>query len=896
MNESLERLKSALADRYAVERRLGEGGTATVYLAEDLKHDRKVALKVLRPELAAVLGHERFLQEIRTTAGLQHPHILPLFDSGRADGFLYYVMPYVEGETLRDRLDRETQLGVEEAVRITVEVADAVDYAHRHGVIHRDLKPENILLQEGRPVVADFGIALAVSVAAGGRMTETGLSLGTPHYMSPEQATAEKQITHRTDVYSLGCVLYEMLTGDPPHTGSSAQAIILKIVAEEAPPVDRLRKTVPANVVAAVGKALQKLPADRFESAEAFASALRDPRFTTATVAAPGAGVPAADSRWRRRFFAATAAAALLLAATILALLRPGAPGPVSRQRITLWDGDLPSGLMMLQRNAAIVPDGSAIVHRAVVGDQVQLVRKPREEVSAVPIAGTEGAVGPFFSPDGAWLAFFADGSLRKVPAAGGAPLTLADSVRMDNPGGAWLENGTVYFVGFPYDLRRVDADGGDVEVVASLVAQQRGVVTPWPLPEGRGVLFSASTLTATEIDGYVYDPRSDTVRLVVPGGIGLWYAEGRLLYSSWEGGLFAAPFDLERLEVTGPGVPVLDGLLPPELTFSREGTALYVVGEPGSGLVAELVWVDRAGRAEPVQEGWTFRAGDANWGMALSPDGSRIALRIAEDRSLATDIWIKPLPDGPLSRLTFGEGDERMPRWSPDGRFVTFLASGEGRSLDLVRKPSDGAGDGYEVLLDHERPLAQGFYGPAGEWLILRPFGGSGRDILGFRPGRDSVPVPLVATEHEEQAPAVSPDGRWLAYLSDETGRNEVFVRPFPDTEGGKWQVSDGGAYAPLWSQDGTELFYVNTDRQMVALRVDPGPSFAPGERRALFTLPPGCVVSVVQGYYDITPDDQRFLMRRSVEAGAEPEQVDTRQLILVQNWFEELKERVGR
>ena len=285
----VDRLASALADRYRIERELGQGGMATVYLAQDVKHDRKVALKVLKPELAAVLGAERFVVEIRTTAALQHPHILPLFDSGTAEGFLYYVMPYIQGETLRTKLDRETQLGIDEAVRITTEVADALDYAHRQGVIHRDIKPENILLHDGRPMVADFGIALAVSAAAGGRMTETGLSLGTPHYMSPEQATGERDITGRSDIYSLGSVLYEMLTGNPPHTGATAQQIIMKIVTEDAAPVTKLRKSVPPNVAAAMAKSLEKLPADRFESARAFADALRNPAFTTVRTSSVGA-------------------------------------------------------------------------------------------------------------------------------------------------------------------------------------------------------------------------------------------------------------------------------------------------------------------------------------------------------------------------------------------------------------------------------------------------------------------------------------------------------------------------------------------------------------------------------------------------------------------------------
>jgi len=332
---TLDRLRAALADRYRLERELGQGGMATVYLAADLKHDRKVALKVLKPELAAVLGAERFVVEIKTTAALQHPHILPLFDSGTAEGFLYYVMPYIQGETLRTKLDRERQLGIEEAVRITTEIADALDYAHRQGVIHRDIKPENILLHDGRPMVADFGIALAVSAAAGGRMTETGLSLGTPHYMSPEQATGEREISGRSDVYSLGSVLYEMLTGNPPHTGASAQQIIMKIVTEEAAPVTKLRKSVPPNVAAAVAKSLEKLPADRFESAKAFAEALRNTAFTTAVPSSVGtAGRPA---RWKPALAAGLLVGALAgaIAARTWAPASEAAAGDRIREQLT---------------------------------------------------------------------------------------------------------------------------------------------------------------------------------------------------------------------------------------------------------------------------------------------------------------------------------------------------------------------------------------------------------------------------------------------------------------------------------------------------------------------------------------------------------------------------------
>ncbi|NNG15319.1 MAG: serine/threonine protein kinase, partial [Gemmatimonadales bacterium] len=264
MTDTIDRLKAALTDRYTIDREVGAGGMATVYLAHDVKHDRDVALKVLRPELAAVIGAERFLAEIKTTANLQHPHILPLFDSGEADSFLFYVMPYIEGEPLRDRLDRETQLPVDDAVRIASEVASALDYAHRHDVIHRDIKPENILLHDNQALVADFGIALAASKAGGSRMTETGMSLGTPHYMSPEQAMGDRELDARSDVYALGCVLYEMLVGEPPFTGPSAQAVVAKVMTEEPAAPTNVRKTVPPGVGATTLRALQKLPADRF--------------------------------------------------------------------------------------------------------------------------------------------------------------------------------------------------------------------------------------------------------------------------------------------------------------------------------------------------------------------------------------------------------------------------------------------------------------------------------------------------------------------------------------------------------------------------------------------------------------------------------------------------------
>ncbi|MGE5099211.1 MAG: serine/threonine-protein kinase, partial [Deltaproteobacteria bacterium] len=325
--DSVASLNSALAGRYAIEREVGAGGMATVYLARDLRHDRHVALKLLNPELGAVLGVERFLSEIKVTANLQHPNLLPLFDSGEAGGLLFYVMPFVEGESLRARLEREKQLPIDQAIHIAVAVAAALDYAHRHGVIHRDLKPENILLHEGEPLVADFGIALAVSNAGGGRITQTGLSLGTPQYMSPEQATGDRAIDGRTDIYSLGAVLYEMLSGEPPHTGATAQAIIARLMTEDPRPLTLIRRNVPAHVEAAVARALEKMPADRFTTAEQFREALTNPRSTSPVTAAAARG--RRPSRLARYAPWVVAGVSLALVA-ILAANRPSA-APASR-------------------------------------------------------------------------------------------------------------------------------------------------------------------------------------------------------------------------------------------------------------------------------------------------------------------------------------------------------------------------------------------------------------------------------------------------------------------------------------------------------------------------------------------------------------------------------------
>jgi serine/threonine-protein kinase len=396
MSDAMSRLNEALAGRYTLESEVGEGGMATVYLARDLKHNRNVALKVLKPELAAVVGAERFLAEIETTANLQHPHLLPLFDSGEADGFLFYVMPYIEGETLRERIDRDRQLPVDEAIGIATAVAGALQTAHEQGVVHRDIKPGNILLSRGQPLVADFGIAIAVSAGGSGRLTETGLSLGTPYYMSPEQATGDQHVGPASDTFALACVLYEMLTGDPPYPGSTAQAVLGKIIQGVPVSATAVRRSIPLNVDAAIRRALERLPADRFTATQDFARALADPAFRHGEEAESG-GV--ADKRRARRVAFTLGAASLLFASSTLWLLAErmrSAPPLVTRVEFT-WAPGQDYANSSPFHTFALSPSGDRVVYPS--GSQLWV--RPLDALEGTPLAGTEGALLPAFSRDG---------------------------------------------------------------------------------------------------------------------------------------------------------------------------------------------------------------------------------------------------------------------------------------------------------------------------------------------------------------------------------------------------------------------------------------------------------------------------------------------------------------
>ena len=887
MADSVTRLNAALKGRYTIERELGEGGMATVYLADDLKHERKVALKVLKPELAAVVGAERFLAEIKTTANLQHPNILPLFDSGEAEGLVYYVMPFVEGESLQERVDREKQLPVDEAVRVAVDVAEALQAAHEQGIVHRDIKPANILVSRGKPLIADFGIALAVSAAGGGsRLTETGLSVGTPFYMSPEQATGDQVVGTATDIYALGSVLYEMLVGDPPYPGSTAQAVLGKIIAGEPVSATKHRPSVPANVDAAVRRALEKLPADRFTSAQDFATALRDEHFRYGEAAA-GLAV-AGIGPWKRLSvgLAALASVTTLIAGWALFSSEPTPPQSIERFASPFGNADLPGPSGTNAFNLS--PDGSQLVYRGASdgGVGTQLWVRRWNDLDPFPVRGTQGGGQPAVSPDGERLAFNLGGQINVLSFEGGPVITLG-------PGRSprWGPDAYIYARGDSGAVR-MPATGGPAEQITRLGEREGFHVIGDFLPGGDGALLTVGLPAEASDEIRALDVSTGETRVLVDGDFPSYAESGHLVYM-FDDILMAARFDPVAMELRSAPVAIQDGVA--AYSISDDGKLFFSSGTT-TGLT-EFVWMTRSGQATPVDPGWTFDAGGGNTAWSLSPDGARLAFRAEADDNL--DIWIKDLDDGPLARLTFDVGEDWSPHWSPNGEMVTFVSNraGGGDNRDVWTKRADGVGEA-ELLYDHDGLVVEGFWGPDGEWLVLRGGAASAqvntRDILALRPGVDSVAQPLLAQDYDEQVPALSPDGRWLAYISNEAGSGgfEVFVRPFPDMNAGRWQVSTDGGIMPVWAHNGRELFFLDNNGGLVAAQVDADQGFRVGEKETLFTISGDYWGSTTNTLYGVAPDDQRFLMARNYQGGSQ-ESTGPR-FILVNNFFEELRERV--
>jgi len=867
MTTTVDRLAAALADRYRIERELGQGGMATVYLAQDLKHDRKVAVKVLKPELAAVLGAERFVVEIKTTAALQHPHILPLFDSGQADGFLFYVMPLIEGESLRDRLNREHQLPVDDSVRLAKEIGSALDYAHRHGVIHRDIKPENILLHDGAALVADFGIALAVSHAGGNRMTETGLSLGTPGYMSPEQATGERGLDARSDVYSLGCLLYEMLAGEPPHTGPTVQAVIAAVVTKEPARLSERRRSVPLYIDAAVHKALAKLPADRFASADAFVRALSEPAtgatYATAAITSAAPAPIAKTSKQRTLIFAAL----LLLMAVIAASgwLRPRESLFLNRYALFLRPNENVASTGV-GGHVALSHDGRKIIYVSG-GGTTRLMVKSADQLSPTALLGTDGASSPFFSPDDRQVGFIKDG--RKVLITsidGGSPLTLTDSA--NTTAGDWGSDGYVYFES-DSGISRIRSTGGHIDHIYTFPKGAHEIGAEWPvvLPGSKGLLFRSRRegQGAADYEIMAMPLPAGTAHVVARGVFATYARSGHLLVVTSDGKLLAIPFNASKLETTGPPIAVYEGLetdpFRAGISISDAGTLVYPTASQTAA--REIVSVTREGVASRVDSAWKVDGTITD--LSLSPDGR--ALAITQRQGGNSNIWVKQLPSGPFSRLTFGDTSFLRPTWTPDGTQLLYLGDRGDGAGNVYIKRADGVG-AAKLVLKPRLGMSQVFPSPDGQWMILRSTvaeTGNG-EIFAVHTG-DSVLVPLVTTPARDGFPALSPDGKYLAYSSDESGTFEVYVRPFPNVAEARWQVSTAGGRAPLWSHSGKELFFRNNHNDLVAAQIATSPSFTVQSQKVLFPLTGMAFGAEIQPYV-VGLDDKKFLMMRETVA----------------------------
>jgi serine/threonine-protein kinase len=875
-----DQLQRTLGETYALDREIGRGGMATVYLARDGKHHRHVALKVLDPELGAVLGAERFLSEIRVTAGLQHPNLLPLFDSGESGGLLYYVMPYVEGESLRHRLDREKQLPVEEAVRIAVAVANALDYAHGHGVIHRDLKPENILLQHGQPVVADFGIALAVSNAGGARITQTGLSLGTPQYMSPEQATGDRVIDGRTDVYSLAAVTYEMLTGEPPHSGSSAQAIIAKLMTSAPQPVRALRPSVAPHVAMAVEHGLEKLPADRFATAKAFADALTNPSFTTgtSTVTSAVSQLPRASGV----VWMLSALSVVSIAAALWGWLRPSEPKPVLRYTLV---PDSSEALITTARwgRIALSPDGSILVY--VGGPRNALLVRRRDELTARPLPGTENAGAPAFSPDGRRVAFIQNARTLKIASLDGSPaITVTDSLT-GLSGLSWGNDNMIYADGLgSAPLVRLAARAGartERFVALDSAAHERDQVYPHVLPGNRGILYTSSRPSGASRGAgiAILEPGSFRPRILVENATRAVYAaSGHIVYSTPEGALMAAPFDVSSGRVTGDPVVIGQGLSPQpgliDFTVSRSGTLAYIAGTSAPE-DRELVWVSRTGEVEVLDSAWHAPFTDP----AISPDGKLLAISTGGIFGVPTgDIWIKRLGagGGAIAKFTVEGGYNRFPVWLGDGKTLRY-SSAVADTFWLVDKPADGSGPPARRFAARDI-LGNVSVTPDDQWVVFTE-GPAGEPRIYARRANDTSDTPIVP-DGSGRTPALSPDGKWLAYAIVVNGTSSIYVSPFPNVASAKWLVSPDGGSEPVWSHSGKELFYRRAG-MLVSVAVSATSAFSFGMPKPLFPD------RRYTGRYAVAPDDSRFLMVRRLDAAS------SARLTIVENWVQDLSRR---
>ncbi|MDB4875276.1 MAG: protein kinase [Gemmatimonadetes bacterium] len=806
MADSGQDLSKAVADRYRVEREIGRGGMAAVFLAHDLRHDRDVAMKVLHPELAAALGADRFLAEIKTTARLQHPHILPLLDSGEADGVLFYVMPFVAGETLRARLDREHLLPIDDAMRIAREVADALEYAHRLGVIHRDIKPENILLQDGHALVADFGIALAVQQAGGARMTQTGLSLGTPQYMSPEQAMGERTIDARSDQYALAAVMYEMLVGDPPFTGSTVQAIVAKLMTERPTRIVTQRDRVPVHVESAVLRALEKIPADRWASVREFMDAMRDATLGSAATAAADATAvapPATNGRAKRAKTIALGAGVLVLGTALggWAASRSASPSRgAANERIVMTSIVPPAGgNFSEQQSLALSPDGQrlAFVFAAPDGSRNLWIRDI-DKLDAKPIVGSTGGDIPFWSHDGRSLGFFARGYLQIMGPTG--EVRRLCPVSQPNAG-SWNASDVILFSD-RHGISSVSASGNACRTIIPYDSGSvlRGVF----LPDGKRFVYSRgrfANLTVANGDGKTLGTIPVQAQMfAVAEPDFLIYSNGRDA-----GAIDAQRVDFDALRTVGQATRVLSNVRSRSgihtFAISREGTLAYLPG----GSDAPYLDYDAGGLRDTIRV-------DGTWTLSARP--ARAGPPTIAVAGNAVGMWLYDFSTARASRLVVRDTGILNPQdgvgatwpvFSPDGSRLAYMAAS--RTECRVNE--------HDLKRDEDRVIARtSFVAMSGcaspvDWsqdgtkLLIK--NDTALDVITL----DGKVTARIARPGAIWEGHFSPDAKSVVFSSDETGRAEVYVMaiaggvPTPlSSDGGRW---------PAWTADGRRIVFMS-------------------------------------------------------------------------------------
>jgi serine/threonine-protein kinase len=859
---------------------------ATVYLARDLRHGRDVALKVLKPEVAAAIGAERFLAEIRTTARLQHPHILPLFDSGEADGSLFYVMPWVAGESLAQRLDRERQLPVADALQIAIDVADALEYAHRNGVIHRDIKPANILLRDGRAVVADFGIALAMGAGAG-RLTMTGFSVGTPHYMSPEQATGDVTVGPATDIWALGCVLYEMLVGEPPYGGGTQHAILGKIIEARPVAASEARRTIPRNVDAAIRRTLERIPADRFPTAGAFAAALRDPDFRHREA---DSGVRAPAGRSSAQTVSLIGVGILVgVAASAAWLSARSRPGPAEVMRFALpASGNAELDTRTIGQDLAISPDGKlvAYVGRTADGENVQIHLRPIGKLGGTPLRGSEGGMNPFFSPDGQSIGFV-DANLRtlkKVPASGGRAETIATLPLSVSyiAGATWASKDEIIVgTGQKGGLYRVPLDGTPPE---HLTEGQHH----WPsMVPGRDAV-----LLMDHADGQhlaVLDLRTRKIKALGLEGTSPRYAPtGHLVYAAPDLSLWGVAFDTASLEVRGNPALLLEGV---EVKTGTESAADFAISPTGHLVFASGGTATNLVTATPDGARTVLLRLDA-WSAypRFSPDGAHLAYAASTgDGSGSADLWVLDLSRRSQTRVTFGGDSRNFPVWTPDGKRLTHGTAGA--TPRVMSTLADGTGTA-DTLLGGDAAGLPTSWAPDGRTLAydLTPQRAStgSWDVALLHIGSDGGKTePFLQTPFAERGAIFSPDGGWVAYVSDKSGQNNIYARPFPGP-GAEITISSGGGGEPRWSPAGNEIYYRHGG-ELLAVSVEKrGLELTLGTPRRVL-VDPYRSEGTGMANYDISPKDGQIVVVE--DAGSSD--ASAGRLYVVLNWLTELRAR---